>query len=268
MEFENEDVILPDDFQEAPPQATEETLETPETPVDDGFDIFEPEQTEELTTDIQEEAPLDEQPRFKVKYNHEEQEIAYDDAVPLIQKGMNFDKAVERARQEARDAVIAEQGYEWNGKAITSEAEYKQALQEQEWMQQYQNQNLPEEVVQELIEGRKFREQSQAERQEKAQQEQQTAEFRDFFNYFRELNGRDYVHDKDQIPQEVWEAQAQGVPLKYAYLEHHSKQLKTQLQTVKKNEENTLKAPVGSLSAHGSTETAVEDDFLRGFNSI
>jgi hypothetical protein len=40
--------------------------------------------------------------------------------------------ATEKVRQESRDAYIAEQGYVWNGKKITTEAEYKNALREKE----------------------------------------------------------------------------------------------------------------------------------------
>jgi hypothetical protein len=98
--------------------------------------------------------PTPEPQTFKVKYNHQEIEIPYEEATTHIQKGMNYEKAVERAKQESiqagRDAWIAEQGYEWNGKPITTEAEYKQALQEKEVYDRYQAQGLPEDVIQKL----------------------------------------------------------------------------------------------------------------------
>lgn len=266
--FENEDVILPDDYQ-AQPEAEEitEPTETLETTVDSEWDTNTTEETEEVET--QEETPqINEPQKIKIKFNHEEQEIPVDEAAPLIQKGMNFDKAVERAKQEARDAVIAEQGYAWNGKPITTEAEYKEALQEQEWMQKYQNQDLPEEVVQELIEGRKFREQLQSESKEKQEKEKADADFNDFFQYYKQANGREFNASKDPIPKEVWDIVGQGVPLKFAYMEHRSNELQSQVKVLKQNKENEQKAPIGSVTAHGSTEVVVEDDFLRGFNSI
>ena len=107
-------------------------------------------------------------PAIKVKFNHEEREIPYEEAVTHIQKGMNYEKAVERARQEARDSWIAEQGYEWKGKRITTEAEYKEALREKqledEIAQKYAH--LPEDVRQELAENRKFRERYEAKEKE------------------------------------------------------------------------------------------------------
>jgi hypothetical protein len=92
--------------------------------------------------------PQDGVQTIKVKFNHEEKEIPYEEAVQLAQKGMNYDKAVERARQEAKDNWIAEQGYEWNGKPITTEAEYKTAVQEKQLLEQYKE--LPAEVAQKL----------------------------------------------------------------------------------------------------------------------
>ncbi|WP_368658672.1 hypothetical protein AB3Z07_05075 [Metabacillus halosaccharovorans] len=268
--FENEDVILPDDFQEAQPQA-EEIQEVVEETHEDSFESMEelPEFVEDTTPTEEVSEPVLEQPqKFKIKYNKEEQEIDYEEAVPLIQKGMNYDKALERAKQESRDAVIAEQGYEWNGKPITTEAEYKQALQEKELMDKYQNQNLPDDVIQELIENRKFRNQYESDKQAKSEEEKQNVEFNDFFSYFKQANGRDFIAGKDEIPQQVWDAQANGVPLKYAYMEHQNNELKQQMQVLKQNKENEMKAPIGSVTSHGSTEVASEDDFLKGFNSI
>ena len=40
---------------------------------------------------------------IKVKFNHDEIEIPYEEAVQHIQKGMNYDKAVDRAKREAAE---------------------------------------------------------------------------------------------------------------------------------------------------------------------
>jgi hypothetical protein len=263
-----DDAILPDDFQADEPQSEEVT----ETPTEETDSI----ETVEDTTPAEstEQEPSLETPQlFKIKYNSQEQEISYDDAVPLIQKGMNFDKSVERARQEARDSMIADYGYEWNGKPVTTEAEYKQALQEKEWMDKYQSQDLPEEVIEELMESRRDREENkrekEARKQEEMEQARQKEESQDFFDYFRQANGRDYDPNGKDIPGEVWTImEKQGVPLKFAYMQHHNQTLQNQIKVLKQNEENAKRAPIGGLSTHGSTEVASEDDFLQGFNSI
>lgn len=265
-EFENdnhivdEDVILPDDFEETP-------IEQVEEPVTEEVDTTE---TEEQPT--QEEVIEQSNDFLKIKYNKEEISLDQERARELAQKGMNFDKAVERAKQEARDAWVAEQKYEWNGKPITTETEYKQAVREQELMQHYQSKDLPDDVIQELIENRRFREEyqekdqkQQEEQQEKAQQESELSEF---LSYYKQANGRDFDPQKDTIPQEVWKATQNGTPLNFAYMQHHNSELQNQLKVLKQNETNKKKAPVGSITAHGSQEVASEDDFLKGFNSI
>lgn len=261
--LENEDVILPDDF-DAKPEAEEVT----ETVEEDGFESVETvddtKPTEE-TEKVQQET----QPQtIKIKYNHMEREIPLSEAEILAQKGLNYEKAVERARQESRDAFIAEQGYEWNGKPITTEQQYNDALKEQELIQKYQDQNLPDEVIQELVESRKFREQSQEERQRKEEETKVNADFQDFFAYFKQANGKDWSAEQDPIPSEVWETVNKGVPLKYAYMEHVNNQLQSQVKVLKQNKENETKAPISGVTGHGSQEVSSTDPFLLGFDSI
>jgi len=159
-----------------------------------------------------EEQPSAPPPKIKVKYNHQEIEVPYEEAIMHIQKGMNYEKAIERARQEAakeaeqraRDAIIAEMGYTWRGKPITTEAEYRQALKEKEIEDKIRMQysNLPEEIIEEILENRRFREETLAERKareeaERKAQEQRdfearkTAMFNEFFEEFPEYDNED-----------------------------------------------------------------------------
>lgn len=262
--FEDEDVILPEDYQEAQPQADDIDL-----PIDESENTNEEETVEELkeqsTSEVAEE-PL----RFKVKYNHEEQELGYDEAVPLIQKGMNYDKLQEKLTQfesDPRLALIEELASENN---MTTE-EYISAVKEhkeQEKLNQLIQQNIPEELAREILETRKLREEINSEKQTKVEEEKKNADFTDFFQYYKEANGKEYDHNNDPIPQEVWQANQNGVPLKYAYMEHQLSQLQSQMKTIKQNEENAKRAPIGGLTQHGSNSPEAEDDFMRGFNSI
>lgn len=162
-----------------------------------------------------EPAPTPESPQsIKVKYNHQELDLPYEEAVQHIQKGMNYDKAVERAAQEARDSWIADQGYEWKGKPITTEAEYKAALQEQELENSIRSQysNVPDDIVNELLEGRRFREQYQTqqktieEQQRKAQEEADLNSRRDamYDEFLAEFSDYDTEEKWAAIPKEVW----------------------------------------------------------------
>lgn len=259
--YENEDVILPDDFQADSPQS-EEVAEL-ETPV---------EAVEEPTTEeqSQEQQEAERQAFLKVKYNKEEMELDEQSARELAQKGLNYDKTLERLQALESDPRLSfvEELAQQHGMDVNDYLNAVKQQREQERIDQLVEQGISEELAQEMLENRKFREQFESEKKAKAEEEKKNAEYNEFFDYFRQANDRDFVTGQDEIPPSVWEATQNGVPLKYAYMEHQNQQFKQQLQTLKQNQSNAQKAPVTSLTAHGSTEVAEEDDFLRGFNSI
>jgi hypothetical protein len=253
--FENEDMILPDDFQEdTTPTETTETVEP----------------TEEVESTEQSTEQPEQTPFLKVKYNKEEMELDEERARELAQKGLNYDKTLERLQaleSDPRLAFIEQLASQHN----MTPQEYIEAVkqqQEQERINQLVEQGISEEIAQELLENRKFREQFDAEKKAKAEEEKKNADYNEFFDYYREANGRDFVPNQDTIPQSVWDATEKGVPLKFAYMMHENSQLRNQLTTLKQNESNAKKAPVGSVTAHGGNQIESEDDFLAGFNSI
>lgn len=188
----------------------------------------------------------------------------------LIQKGENYDRAIERAAREsaqaARDSYIAEQGYEWNGQAIKTEADYKAAVAERELMQKYQN--LPPELVEEIMAGRRDREQTARERQAAEEKAANDRQLSDFLAVFQEMHERPYDPKVDKIAPEVWAASQNGTPLRYAYIDHFNKQLRSQLKISKQNESNARKAPVGGVTSGGTNKKESVDPFLEGFNSV
>lgn len=270
------DIILPDDFVDTQPEDFEMPAEEPL--FDAQFDApegFESDQVGEDTTPPTEGAEAEQEPEetpqpqtIRIKFNHQEMDIPVEEAAQLAQKGMVFEKAVERARQEARDAVIAEMGLTWNGKPIKTEAEYKQALAEQELIKKYQDRDLPPEVIQELVESRRFREEQLKQKQKEEEEAKRAEEFNKFFAYFEEVNERPFDPQKDTLPQEVQEAVNNGEPLLMAYMRHVNKELRNQLKIAKQNQANMKKAPVGSVTAGGGVNNEPEDLFLQGFNSI
>lgn len=230
---------------------------------------FETEETEESTNEtvetVEEVKETTEPQKIKVKFDREERELSVEEASLLAQKGMNYERAVARAAQEARDAYIAEQGYEWQGKPITNEAEYKQAIAEKEMMDKYKD--LPPELMQEIVESRRDREERAKEKQAKETEAKQQGDYNDFFQYFESVNERRFDPKTDTLPQEVIEAANNGQPLKYAYMEHFTKQLRNSLKVSKQNETNKQKAPVGSITSHGNNAKEPIDPFLEGWDS-
>lgn len=252
-----EDAILPDDFEDTPvDNELEAESTTDEVNADDHFvEDATPTEDQEITETVEQEAQ-----KLRIKYNHEEREIDLDEARELAQKGLNYEKAVERARQEARDAYIAEQGYEWNGQPITTEAAYNQALKERDLIEKYREQDLPDDVIQELIESKKFRDsyRSQQEQLEKEQHEKQ--QFSDFVEAFPDV-------DPKTISPDTWAKVEQGIPLKYAYLEQERAQLLEKAKVVEQNTINQQKAPIKGVTAFGAGEPEkASDPFLDGFS--
>jgi hypothetical protein len=109
-------------------------------------------------------------------------------------------------------------------------------------------QNIPQDVAQEILESRKFREQWEAEQAQKQQEELQRMEFMDFFQNYPDVK-------PEEIPQEVWERNTQGVPLKYAYMEYEHKNLKDRLGKLEKNNSNS-QSTAGSVTGQGAPEGA------------
>jgi hypothetical protein len=257
------DAILPDDFQMDTPQSEEVSGDVEAQGTMESVEDTKP--TDEISEPVQDN-PF----RLKLKYNHEELEVDEARARELAQMGMNYPKLQEKLQALESDpsrSFVEELAHEFN-MTVPEYLEAVRAQKEQEHINELVQQGISEELAQEMLENRKFRQQFEQEKKAKAEEERKNAEYNDFFQYFRDANGRDFVPNQDEIPPTVWEAANQGVPLKFAYMMHENNQLRQQLQTLKQNESNAQKAPVGSTTAHGGMEIASEDDFLRGFNSI
>jgi hypothetical protein len=256
-----EDMILPDDFQNDLP-LSEGTTDIEETPVKTESQPQETVDTE--ATDIPQQQLL------KVQFNREEREIPIDEAIPLVQKGLNYDKVQERLQALESDPRLhfVEELANEAGMDISEYLEAARQWREQQQLDELIQQNIPEEYAREMLESRKFRQQLDSERQAKQEEEHRNSEFNEFFNYFREANGRDFVPNQDEIPASVWQANENGIPLKYAFMENEISQLRNQIQTLKQNETNSQRAPISSETNHGGQEIASEDPFLQGFNSI
>lgn len=202
---------------------------------------------------------------FKLKYNHEEREIPLEEARELAQKGMNYDKAIERAKQEAyqasRDAFIAEQNYEWNGRTITTEADYKKALREQAHYEKLSNQNLPEEIIHELVANKSEREERQAREQEQKQSEEQNKQYSEFFEYFEKKNGHAYDASKDNLPSSVWEDVAKGKTILDAYKMNRAEILEAQLAEkesklkIQQSNQNNASTSTGGVNGSSNAPT-------------
>lgn len=258
----DEDILLPDDYEATPSEELEVTdtaeVENVEEVAEDTTE------TTETTEETQEQTEAKEEARkLKIKYNHQELELGEDEAIPLIQKGMNYEKVQEQLNQLKNDPRLSfvEELANENNMTVNEYLEAVKQTREQEKLNQLIQSNIPEELAREILENRKYREQQEAEKKAQQAESQRNAEFQDFLNTFPNVKAED-------ISPEVWQLHQQGTPLKFAYMQNEYNKMQNELKVLKQNNENKKKAPIGSVTTHGSQEVAEEDDFLRGFSSI
>jgi hypothetical protein len=182
---------------------------------------------------------------LEIKYNKEDVKLDREKAAELAQKGMNYEKAIERSKQEARDAYIAEQGYTWNGKPITTEAEYRQAEKDQAAIDAYREQKLPDDVIAELVEGKKFREKYTEAEQKSAERAKVESDFRQFTETFPDAKPED-------IPTSVWADVNAGKSLVDAYTKYDNQTLREKLAAVEQAKQIEQQNLANAASSTGS----------------
>jgi len=193
---------------------------------------------------------------IKIKYNHEDKEIPYDEAVQHIQKGLNYDKVYERYNELANHPGLAylNEIAQVNGVTVDQLVGHWKQQNEQAKLDELIQNNIPEDVAREIIEGRKFRQQYTQEKMTAEQQRKQRGMYAEFMEKFPEVKPED-------VPAEVWQEVNSGKPLVDAYTRHENQALKNRLakmeetlQTRQKNDQNAQSSP-GSVTGNGSVPT-------------
>ncbi|MFS0904133.1 hypothetical protein AB3N02_13850 [Priestia aryabhattai] len=199
------------------------------------------EQTQtEATSQPQEEANF-----FEVKYNKEPMRVSYDEAPDYIQKGLNYDKTLEKANtyQSELDRVAKLSGYQSYDEMQGALDEYEKEQQAQQW----RDQGIDPDTMNQFIEQHPDIQYAR----EMKQKEQQAAEFNAQVNQLLEAHPD---LKPDDIPAEVWQVhEQQGIPLLYAYRFHayDSVAKNAQQQAIQSLQQNAASSP-GSLGAQGA----------------
>jgi type II secretory pathway component PulJ len=287
--YDTSDMILPDGFElpaelkteaggEAAPQAApggsaapQADGKQPETPPDDGTTT--PGDGAQPARDREAKAPGDkaaDAPKIKVQYNHEEKELTYDEAAPLIQKGMNYDKLQQQlAALQADPRPGKYERLMEAGKLLGFGSD--DALLEALYATYYNNaateQGLTPEQVRRETELRRREEALRRQEQEKLDAASRQKAEEEMYDRF--VAAYPDVQPTDIKP-ETWARVRQGMDLTAAYqlqlygdLMAENRRLKQSLQGA----QNAKAAPVGSVTGHGSAEPAARDPFLMGVDS-
>lgn len=271
---ENEETILPEGWSEG---VDIFSLEADEDSTEGNPTTDNPEESEgetstegaEGTTEPEdkpnepEDAPPDEpvKSKLKVKHNHQELEIDEDEAVPLVQKGLDYDrvkKQVETAKPvlERAERMAKNLGYESTQAMLdaTEEASFKERVDA-----------LVEDGVHPAIAEDHVRAEEQRKKEdfERAQRGETQAKMDKEAELFVQL-----YPGVTEIPSEVWEMTREGLPLTTAYERFKSSEMQKEFEILKQNQSSAERAPVRSATKHGSSEEErTVDPFVQGFDS-
>lgn len=238
-----------------------EVTETEETNQVETEEVKGEEKVETPVEQPKEEEKVDEPIQtIKVKYMKEEKEIPLEEAIKYAQIGMNEERLSNKYKAEidsfAETRRIVNELAKLNG--ITEEEALKSIADNIERAKLDQikgDTDIPDEIAKELLEAREIKAKYQA----KEKESESNKQFAEFIQDYPDVKA-------ESIPDEVWNIQKQGVPLKYAYESYLLKQMATENKILKQNASNAAKADIPSTTENqGKVE--VKDDFLAGFDS-
>lgn len=238
----------------------------PEEPAEPEADDLAQDQQEPTTADADQNQEPEQPPepyKLRVKFNHQEVEIPEPDAIPLIQKGMNYDKLQERLDALQNDPRLSAYEKLQQSSALLgyqSIDELNEAILNQYYETIAQQQGLTPEQIRYEHE-LKQREATLNQRMQAEQQQRAT-----YAMYDRFLQAFPTAKPEDIKP-ETWAKVQSGMDLTTAYVMQQNEELSLRIQMLQQKEKNKQKAPVSGVTTHGSQDPAGEDDFLAGFNS-
>lgn len=210
----------------------------------------------------------------KVKYNKESVQIdSIDDVVNNYQKGLNYDKLVEKLNNLEHSKAMSyitnkasELGMsidEYMDQVENYEKEQEKAR-EQEKLEEMISNGVPEDVAKEVIATSQLRkelqaEKNQLEKEKKAREDKESKdkEYEDFIKEFPDVKAED-------IPKDVF-LNAENSSLREAYMKYQLEEQRKQIEILKKNNSNSSSS-VGSTTEFGGKDNKVSDAFLDGFD--
>lgn len=251
---EGDDVFV--DTPEADDPAIDQEAEGQESdPAEEPDEV--PEKEEPAKAPEQETEP--QKAKIKVKFNHEEREMDEDEARPLVEKGMNYDKKVRelqdlQTRLEKAETLARRMGYQTPEEML--EAADKNLFESQ--VQELVDTGMHEVMARDYVQ-RKWNEQAAPHQQTvKDQDAQVKKEIDEFVRMYPGVT---------ELPQEVLDAFQSGVSLPVAYERFRYAKAQEELKILKQNQSAAAKAPVAPTTKHGTAAPKAKDPFEAGFDS-
>lgn len=277
-----EDMILPDDFDPTADtyditgsEPTIESLFTTEGVGESDGRPAEAQQAEPEPTTVPETPPAPAPQTIKVRFNHEDRELSFDEAALYAQKGMNYDKLEERVR-----------GYEALNEKMTRLAKDLEYDSAEEMIDAAAN-NFKERQIRKLVEEGNTEAMARflVDQQMKAtsapppvqpeppaQEVPSPAPAKPTLSPERRAELDEFIRaypGVTKLPDEVLVANSQGVRLLVAYERYLNSQNNKELAILRQNQASAAKAPVTGLTGKAANaQPDLDDDpFMKGFNS-
>lgn len=231
-----------DDWSSAENDALEVISEGTPTETDEESEMID--ENENRIEDTEEEKEETSTPtvsdEIEVVYNSEKKKVTREEAIPLIQKGMNYDKLKNMYDTDASRNFIKQLADRENMSVDEYIRITNENIANNDIREIASKENVTLDVAKELYNSRNAKNQMLANDKAKQMEDEANAkrekEFNDFMQAYPDVDAKD-------IPAKVWEAYANGTPLKYAYMEYENQNLKennSQLKTNARNREQEI----------------------------
>ena len=245
----------------------DETMEDTIEPITEEVD--QPVETKETEVDYK---PLFDALSGKIKYMDEEVKVeSLDDIITNYQKGLDYDrktKKIDELENSEEMSYIKEIAKE-SGMTTTEYLKAAKEFREQQAIQQEQAEidemvenGIAENIARKVIETNRVAKELEAEKLKIKQEQAEIAKAKE-----REAENEQFITaypdiDIKSIPKEVF-VDAEKMGLIGAYSKYENAKLKTELDILRKNQQNDKSSPVTSTTEHGSKDIET-DEFLRG----
>ena len=201
--------------------------------------------------------PTPEPRKLKVKHLHEEREVTEDEAIPLIQKGMDYDRVKTQSEQLMEDRKFIEGlAKEYGMDPATLKTELAKAAKATK-LQELTAKGVPEDMAEEVIAARQYREELKARETQAQAEARRKEEAAAFLKEYPDVKPTD-------IPPSVWMDVENGVPLVHAYAKYENASLRAQMQKFAAVGAVAQQSAANAAAAPGAIggAPAVENDFI------
>lgn len=198
-----------------------------------------------ITQEVKQEEPR----KLKVKVLRAERELTEAEAIPYIQKGMDYDRVKAQYESAAEEKKFVEKLAKKYGMPIDQFKREMETAADAASRADLMNQGIPEEIAKEIVENREFRKELKDKETHAQAENRKQREAADFIKEFPGVNA-------ESIPKSVWADVDAGIPLVHAYSKYDRGNLASKIAELEKRHVVEAKNAESAAASPGSTSGA------------